>query len=70
MQYAYHVYAVFETDDKLFEMDGVGAANNPIVDEQSYEALKQYIRENHRLPKTGTLVIKSLTFLHEIDDGA
>lgn len=65
MQYVYHAYAVFETDDKTIEMDGVVVADNPIADEQSYEALRQHIRADHGLPKIGTLIIKSLNFLHD-----
>jgi len=65
MQYVYHAYAVFETDDKTIELDGIVIANSPVVSEQSYEALRQHIREDHGLPKTGTLIVKSLNFLHD-----
>lgn len=70
MRYVYHVCASFDSGRRTIEFDGLSITNLPITTLDSYVSLRQSFRDNYELEKDGFLTIRSLTFLHEIDDEA
>lgn len=70
MRYVYHIYAVSENSDKTVELDGLIVMALPVMTQDLYELLKRNFCDDYGVEEDGSLIIKSLTFLHKIDDEA
>lgn len=68
MRYVYHVCAQFSSGSRTVEFDGLSITNLPITTQDSYAGLRQSFLDDYELEESGSLIIKSLTFLHKLDD--
>lgn len=70
MRYVYHVCASFDSGSQTIEFDGLSITSLPITTPDLYAGLVQSFRDEYELGEGGSLIIRSLTFLHKIDDEA
>lgn len=67
MRYVYHICASFNGKNRSIEFDGLSVTNLPVTTQDLYEGLRQSLRDNYGLEEDGSLIIRSLTFLHKVD---
>lgn len=68
MRYVYHIYAQFSSGSRTVELDGLVVMALPVMTQDLYKVLKRNICDDYGVEEDGSLVIRSLTFLHKIDD--